>query len=477
MVYLPLLGRATIVSGTDVSVSQGQLSDPSTWRLDLAAGARATYEVHLNNLMYRLELFAQVIHASEDDMDSTPDNGYCCTATEDDEAAFPDNSDTNDDDGADDTNGDDTTEEDSPDDNADDADDTEEEDQTDDGDSDAIADITLSAIQFPDYIPLVEQIRFDLVVENLGQDTARGEFVIGFYLSEDASLSDEDIYIGHILTGDLAVGQHPATALISIAGGTPLGTYHLIAAADVDEQLAETNESNNIFSHQVEIQRQNGVDLELNLLAANPTFPIYTNNEVTLTLTNTGNEAASGVQVSFPIFAAQVVLVGGTQPDASQGTFNGYTGIWDVQDMAAGASATLRLQLYSLMEGFVPYAQVSACEQEDIDSVPNNGVCCTANEDDEATVVGSEGLLPNPIAQIRTSVQLAPNPASNKLWIQGVYEETTTYRIYDSYGKLAQSGYLYDATIQIADLASGIYYIQLTSPQNTTQLLRFMKAH
>ncbi len=78
--------------------------------------------------------------------------------------------------------------------------------------------------------------------------------------------------------------------------------------------------------------------------------------------------------------------------------------------------------------------------------------------------------------QSTRAIQLMPNPASELLRVQGIYDASTPYQIYDIYGKAVDSGRLGDGRIPIARLASGVYYLKLATKQNNRNLLRFVKA-
>lgn len=132
------------------------------------------------------------------------------------------------------------------------------------------------------------------------------------------------------------------------------------------------------------------IDLELSLDVENPELPKFTAQNATLTLTNTGNSTATGVAVSFGLPQGEVVLVGGTTPETSRGTYNAFDGMWTVGTLEAGATATLQIQLFPLSDAYEPYAQVTAADQRDADSEPGNGDCCYESEDDEASLLGME---------------------------------------------------------------------------------------
>lgn len=130
------------------------------------------------------------------------------------------------------------------------------------------------------------------------------------------------------------------------------------------------------------------IDLDLSLAVPDAEFPKFKAHTLELTLVNNGNIDATGVEVELPLPQGLVVLVGGSMPEASSGTFDASTGIWTVGSLGAGSGASLNVELFPLSDDYVPYAQVTAANEEDLDSTPNNGACCFENEDDEASLLG-----------------------------------------------------------------------------------------
>ncbi|MBK8565470.1 MAG: carbohydrate binding domain-containing protein [Saprospiraceae bacterium] len=133
-----------------------------------------------------------------------------------------------------------------------------------------------------------------------------------------------------------------------------------------------------------------GIDLELSMVqnTANPV--IYSNYTTTLTLVNKGPQAATGVKVKW-MKPAGVVYTGGNEFVASQGSFNpNGDQVWTVGSVPANGSATLRVSYFLLQNGApITYAQVSAANETDVDSQPNNGTPPTPVQDDEANSGGS----------------------------------------------------------------------------------------
>lgn len=125
-------------------------------------------------------------------------------------------------------------------------------------------------------------------------------------------------------------------------------------------------------------------DLELRKAVNTPRVNVGQNATFTLELTNRGPDGATGVRVSdrLPIGLSFV------RATPSQGTYNSVSGEWDVGALAAGARATLAIEVTVLGPGpFTNAAEVSRSDQFDPDSTPNNGNP-TEDDQDFATLAG-----------------------------------------------------------------------------------------
>ena len=90
----------------------------------------------------------------------------------------------------------------------------------------------------------VASFNFDLT--NAGTAIATDSYQIGFVLSTDAMLSSNDVLVGEVPTGSTDIGTTAdITGAITIPANTAPGNYFLIARADFDEVITESNESNN----------------------------------------------------------------------------------------------------------------------------------------------------------------------------------------------------------------------------------------
>ena len=91
----------------------------------------------------------------------------------------------------------------------------------------------------------IAEFTFDLI--NAGTATATESYRIGFVLSTDAILSGDDVFAGEVPTGNTGVGTiADIGGAITIPANMAAGNYYLIAKADFDEVVSESNEDNNL---------------------------------------------------------------------------------------------------------------------------------------------------------------------------------------------------------------------------------------
>lgn len=319
------------------------------WKVGaLAAGQTATLELTLFSLTEGnpITSYAQVTNASEQDCDSTPNNGVCCTAVEDDEAAV-----------------------------------------TIGGTIDNMPSLSLNCTD-------------DFTVEvPMGQTSAMVTIPEPQIISNNCPT--------YTITYSINGGGTSTNNIFDLGLGT---TAIRIAAIGLNGCTDEC--IFNITVKQAD-SNSNTVDMELALEASTSNYEIYQNITYSLSASNTGTAKATGIQINLPkpdgfVFSDQMV---------SQGTYSDWDGTWIVGDLDAGQSATLDLVLFSLIEGsaVTAYAQLTALDQTDTDSSPNNGTCCTPNEDDEAAItITSDANLPslNMSCSPSYTISVDPNASS-----------------------------------------------------------------
>ena len=110
--------------------------------------------------------------------------------------------------------------------------------------------------------------------------------------------------------------------------------------------------------------------------------------EVTFRLTNNGTSPFYNVSVDFNL-DNNLRLKGGDEFSTGTGTVEAFwTNFpkWNLPTLAGGHTAEITLNVFVLGSSASSpvYGQVSAATGTDGNSTPGNGLCCTANEDDEA---------------------------------------------------------------------------------------------
>ncbi len=131
-------------------------------------------------------------------------------------------------------------------------------------------------------------------------------------------------------------------------------------------------------------------DLRLDIRTEQEEFQVFTDSKFTIVITNDGPDVAANVRVSA-LFPEGMVF---TSAEASSGEYNVVAQDWYIPMIDSGASETLELTLFSLIEGrpLILFTQVIASDQFDPDSTPANDLDNVPDEDDEAsTLIIPEG--------------------------------------------------------------------------------------
>jgi len=169
--------------------------------------------------------------------------------------------------------------------------------------------------------------------------------------------------------GNLAVG---GSAILTItaqvdADGASTKNIATIVAAD----QCDLDSANNVFENEVPI-----ADLKitetLDLAGSNTVF--------TITVSNAGPDDATGVKAktSLPALTSTYTFI---SYGSTLGTYDTSTGIWTVGTLLDGAAATLTITTSASGSLVANWVEVSASDQVDPDSVPNNN---SRAEDDDA---------------------------------------------------------------------------------------------
>jgi uncharacterized repeat protein (TIGR01451 family) len=332
----------TFVSSTP---SQGSyVSATGVWTVGtIANGANATLQIvaNVDSAGAKTNL-AQVSAANQPDSDSTPNNSV---ATEDDQASVT------------------VTPQD--------------------------ADLSLTKT-VDDATPISgQQVTFTVTVSNAGPSSATNVIVQdslpagSTFVSSTPSQGTFDNATGQWAAGTIASGS--SATLQVVASVTTIGAKTNTAQVrSVDQFDPDSTPNNSVATEddQAEVVITPEVaDLSVTQTVDNPNVNVGDNVTFTITVSNAGPQDATNVAVRDTL-PAGMAFVSSTP---SQGSFDNATGIWTVGSLANGASATLLITASVNTLGLkTNVVQVSAADQFDVDSTPDNSV---ATEDDQASVL------------------------------------------------------------------------------------------
>ncbi|RKY75276.1 hypothetical protein DRQ07_12130, partial [candidate division KSB1 bacterium] len=240
-----------------------------------------------------------------------------------------------------------------------------------------------------------DDITFTITLTNNGPDDAVGVAVedilpSGLTYKSDNSGGAYNSSTGIWAVGNLANGSNTTLQITATVTGTGtiVNTAQVSASTNNDP---DSTPGNNVPSEDDQdsetITVPALVDLELDKSVDNSS-PNYKDNVVfTITVTNTSTyDNATGVQVKDILPAGLTYL-----SSSGDGTYNSSTGVWTVGtvDRNNGSRTmhiTARMDATGSVENF---AQISACNENDSDSTPDNGDS-GEDDDDKVTVTAAQ---------------------------------------------------------------------------------------
>ncbi len=359
-----------------------------------------------------------------------------------------------------------------------------------------------------------DEITYTLALRNNGPDLATGivinhlDFVNQSYVSHSLSGGAYDPSTNIWEVGNLGAGN---TVVLNFTlsqdqledGEQNVLFFQVIEVDQNDKDSAPANAFTHNYGHEddeivyyleygLNDPISTNIDLELDLTVDDTNYTIFDYVTYTLTVTNTGTQAATGVKIDWK------VPEGLAHHDAivSSGDYFSWSGEWFIYEpIFAGESETIEFTVWTNVGGveITSYAQVIEMDNTDMDSNVGNGECCTPNEDDEAVVtIGStmnfanNGTIQNRSERTQFKDLLVhnvyPNPAVDQVnvTITTLQEEVYSYKIYDSQGNVVRRDQLpsgkryHDLAIDINELPSGMYTI-IFDTRSYHAPIRFMK--
>ena len=350
----------TDLAYVDAVASQGSYAPWSAnWAVGpLAPGASEQLELTLYVLSTEARTaFAQVINMTQFDVDSTPGNGACCVANEDDEAAYTING---------------------------------------SGPPPQFADLALSLASPQSAVSADGDFDVELTVGNDGPDPTSGVRIqlalppgvltTGADIPPGTQLSNAVWTVNRLNVGETQTLQLSLRTLDPQAGAVV--TSEIVASNQPDPDSTPGNGAPGEDDRGVLVLDGAAPpplgDAGLELTADATTYRRHQEIAYTLELTNDGSATLRDVEVHFPKPPGLVYMAHA----AGTGAYNAHFDRWSIPALAPGEVAELDVSLLTLRTGpaITAFAQVVAMRGGDGDSSPNNRTCCTAIEDDEAAL-------------------------------------------------------------------------------------------
>ncbi len=220
--------------------------------------------------------------------------------------------------------------------------------------------------------------------------------------------------------------------------------------------------------HTIDIGFRNIADLRVVKTVSDMAPPLGTDVTFTITITNDGPRPGTKVTVLEPLPTAYFYR----SSTVSQGTFNSGTGVWDVGDLAVGASATLTVTVTVTRLGtdYLNKSYVNVAGSFDPDSTPGN---TTLSEDD----IGCASAVPQITTLARVDGFTAtPTPKGMLLrWRTGhevdnlgflIYRETAAGRVTVTPSIIAGSALLAGSGIKL-EAGKGYQWVDMTGGRAT----------
>ncbi|OYU65331.1 MAG: hypothetical protein CFE22_14410 [Cytophagaceae bacterium BCCC1] len=259
--------------------------------------------------------------------------------------------------------------------------------------------IDLSLInQISDTSPNVNDIvTFNLELTNANLSPATNvqlKTVIANGFTNISNISNGGVLVGNVITWNLPSILNGTTQVLTYTAqvlaplvGISYTTNAQVTAAN--EQDLDSTPNNNIITEDDQ-SSTNALPLSADLSLTNQISSILPNvgdiETFTVTVTNSGPDVATNLAVKNVIANG----FGSISNISNGGTLIGNTIVWNLPNLAISASQTFTYTAVVLAPGpgisFTNIAQVSASDQWDMDSSPNNNV---STEDDQAQVLAT----------------------------------------------------------------------------------------
>ena len=234
-----------------------------------------------------------------------------------------------------------------------------------------------------------QSVNFALTLSNAGPDNAtdvaiRDLLPAGLrFVSSSPSIGQYDATTGRWTLATLPAGASATLGIeAAVTSATPATNVAEVVAVrqfDPDSQPDNGVTTEDDYSQQAVMPQV--VDISVSSSVDNPEPLEGDTIRIVFTALNSGPAGATGVQLNTLLPLGLTLIT--SQPQV--GSYNSVTGLWDVGNLASGATAQLVLNARVDTRGVKTVSiEVTATDQFDVDSTPNNNVPA---EDDQSEVV------------------------------------------------------------------------------------------
>ncbi len=254
-----------------------------------------------------------------------------------------------------------------------------------------IIDLELTKDVAPGSVQVGEQTTFTISVINKGPDDATGVEVTDTlptgltYVSDNAG-GAYDATTGVWTIGNLAVGASVSMEFVVTVdqAGTFTNVAEVTAANEPDVDSTPGDGQGDDWDDAVvtAVVPPAIIDLELTKDVAPGSVQVGEQTTFTISVVNKGPDDATGVEVTDTLPTGLTYV-----SDNAGGAYDATTGVWTIGNLAVGASVSMEFVVTVDQAGtFTNVAEVTAANEEDIDSVPGDG---QGDDWDDAVVVAT----------------------------------------------------------------------------------------
>jgi GEVED domain/CARDB/Domain of unknown function DUF11/Secretion system C-terminal sorting domain len=358
-------------------------------------------------------------------------------------------------------------------------------------------DLTIANLNVP--TPSVQQgqiLNFKADLKNIGNAAATGSFTVKSYLSTIPVFNNRDYQDGVIPTANFAAGftSTQVAGAMTVSSAVAAGQYYLILKIDADNQIVESNETNNYIVSAglitvTSATTGGGADLALSIVSTPSVFRKFSVNTMRVTAQNVGNQTLANVKVELK---RPALTSNGGSKVASVGSFQDFCpgGIecseWTIPTLAAGATATLDAPFFVLdaTAPIVVTTKLLSSTPTDANTA-NNTATVSVSPAATGAVAAVLGLRrQTPTQYIPLVVQsIAPNPTEGDVVVEveSLTAQDVQFEFSNAMGQVIQSEKravekgTNQVHFDVYEFTQGMYFIQTNVGKGRNATTKFVK--